>query len=117
HAVHAVLAIGDTWGRTPLDRQALHLAGRDALLVLDNCEHVLAGTRDLAAVLLHACPDLTIMATSREPVGLAGETVWPVPVLDVDDAVRLFVDRAAQARPNFVVDDEATVADICERLD
>jgi predicted ATPase/DNA-binding CsgD family transcriptional regulator len=118
-AVMAVLGIGDTGGRTPLDRLAQYLAGRRALLVLDNCEHVLAGTRDLAAVLLHACPELTVMATSREPLGLAGETVWQVPTLDHDDAVRLFVDRATKARPNFTLDETraATVDAICERLD
>ncbi|MCU1448355.1 MAG: regulatory protein LuxR, partial [Acidimicrobiales bacterium] len=119
NAVMAVLGIGDTGGRTPLERLAQYLAGRRALLVLDNCEHVLAGTRDLAAVLLHACPELTVMATSREPLGLAGETVWPVPTLGHNDAVRLFVDRATKARPNFTLDEAraTTVEAICARLD
>src|SRR5207244_838387 len=73
----------------------------------------------LAAVLLHSCPELTVMATSREPLGLAGEMVWQVPTLSADEAVQLFVDRATQARPNFTLDEAraAVVAQICERLD
>ena len=118
-AVMAVIGISDTWGRTPLERLALYLAGRRALLVLDNCEHVLAGARDVAAVLSHACPELTIMATSREALGLAGESVWPLPTLDVGAAVQLFAERATQARPNFVFDEDRAVVvrEICQRLD
>src|SRR5205823_6959502 len=91
-AVLNVVGIGDTWGRTPLERLAQYLTGRRALLVLDNCEHVLAGTRDPAAVLLHACPELTVMATSREPLGLAGETVWRGPVRQRAGGLPLVVD-------------------------
>src|SRR5213079_23223 len=103
----------------PLERLAQHLGGRRALVVLDNCEHLLAGTRHVASVLLHACPQLTIMTTSREPLGLAGETVWQLPPLEVDDAVRLFAERASQARPNFALDDDGTavVTAVCQRLD
>jgi predicted ATPase/DNA-binding SARP family transcriptional activator len=103
--------------------------GRAALLVLDNCEHVRVAVADLAATLLANCPDLTILATSREPLGIAGEQVRPVPPLglpataavgvDESEAVRLFLTRAREADPSFVLDDRnrAAVVDICTRLD
>lgn len=118
-AIMAVVGIRDTRGYSPLERVAQHLAGRRVLLVVDNCEHVLAGCRDVAAVLLHACPELTIMATSREPLGLAGETVWRVAPMRAEDAVHLFSERATSARPNFTLTEAhaAVVASICDRLD
>jgi predicted ATPase/class 3 adenylate cyclase/DNA-binding CsgD family transcriptional regulator len=104
-----------------------------ALLVLDNCEHLLDAVAALADVLLRRCPRLVIVATSREPLGVPGETGWRVPSLSLPgrfepvepealsqfDAVRLFLDRAAKARPNFVlgVDNAPFVAQVCARLD
>ncbi len=103
--------------------------GRTALLVLDNCEHVRIAIADLAATLLANCPDLTILASSREPLGITGEQVRPVPPLglpatttmgvDESEAVQLFLTRAREADPSFVLDDRnrAAVVDICTRLD
>jgi predicted ATPase len=102
------------------------LAARRALLVLDNCEHVVAVAAALVDRLLSASPRLRILATSREPLGVAGESVWRVPSLPVDagpgevgDAVALFAERAARVRPAFEDDDEtrATVVQVCRRLD
>ncbi|HEY6696108.1 MAG TPA: hypothetical protein VI006_24870 [Solirubrobacteraceae bacterium] len=95
------------------------LADRRLLIVLDNCEHVLAGARDVAQRLLDGCPGVRTLATSREPLGLAAECVHPVPPLEGDDAARLFADRAQRALPGFTVrpDDAAAVARICRRLD
>ncbi|HEY0997320.1 MAG TPA: BTAD domain-containing putative transcriptional regulator [Gemmatimonadaceae bacterium] len=95
------------------------LAGRRALLVLDNCEHLVAGCAAIAEVLLRACPSLTILATSREALGIAGETAWLVPPLDVREAVQLFVDRARATLPTFTYDatNAAAVEEICRRLD
>lgn len=106
------------------------LRTRRALVVLDNCEHVVVGCAALADVLLRECPALTILATSREPLRVEGETTWRVPSMttpgDSDaaslttyDAVRLFIDRAMRARPNFVVnnDNAPAVASICQHLD
>src|SRR5208283_3423436 len=90
------------------------------LVVLDNCEHLLDASAAVTAALLSACPRLTLLATSREPIGLAGEVTWRVPSLSLaDDAVRLFTDRAGNARPGFSTDDEtaAAVVEICRRLD
>ena len=90
------------------------------LLLLDNCEHLLDVCGTMIVELLHGCPNLTILATSREPLGVPGELSWRVPSLSVaDEAVELFADRARRARPDFVVgeDNRALVEEICRRLD
>ena len=107
------------------------LSSRAILLILDNCEHVLDAVVPLATQLLARCPDLVIVATSREPLGHPGEIAWRVPSLELpgdDDAldrlaglesVQLFVERARHASPSFVLDaaTAAPVAEICRRLD
>lgn len=101
------------------------LVQRRFLLVLDNCEHLIDACADLVDDLLAGCPDLTVLATSREALEVEGERSWRVPSLGLsddgreDEAVRLFVDRAAAARSDFVpnADDIETVAEICRRLD
>ncbi|GAB2686416.1 BTAD domain-containing putative transcriptional regulator [Nocardia thraciensis] len=105
--------------RDPLDRLAERLGGPGAVLVLDNCEHVLDESTYLAADLLRRCPRLRIVATSREPLGLAAEHIRPVPPLPAEAAARLFIDRARAVRPDFLVDGEAapTIARMCARLD
>jgi non-specific serine/threonine protein kinase len=95
------------------------LATRRALLIVDNCEHLRGACADFCQVALERCPELTIVATSREPLGVQGEAQWPVSSMRATDAVRLFAARAALVRPDFNVD--ATNADlvmqICERID
>ncbi|HTW85460.1 MAG TPA: diguanylate cyclase [Candidatus Sulfotelmatobacter sp.] len=95
------------------------LAGRRALLVLDNCEHLIGAAADAAAALLRGRPEIAILATSREPLGIAGETLYRLPPLDAHDAAELFVDRARAATPSFTLSagDDALVEDICRRLD
>ncbi|PRY56175.1 BTAD domain-containing putative transcriptional regulator [Glycomyces artemisiae] len=95
------------------------LAGRPALLVLDNCEHLIDAAADFADRLLGACPDLRILATSREPLAITGETVCHIGPLGSQAAQRLFADRAAAVRPGFTVDasNAADVAALCDRLD
>lgn len=107
------------------------LARRQLLLVLDNCEHVVDATAKLAESLLRACPRLRILATSREPIGVGGETVLPIPPLTVPDpdrlprgmprhdAVTLFAERAIAATAGFELTEEnkGAVARICQRLD
>ncbi len=110
-----------------------YLRGRKTLLLLDNCEHLITASARLVETLLHACPDLTILASSREQLGVAGETAFRVPSLSIPDlrhgalaetlsqyeAVQLFVDRARLALPEFSVTAENTnvIAQICQRLD
>ena len=91
------------------------LAEREAIIVLDNCEHVIAGAADLADRLLKACPRLRIVATSREALAIDGESLVAVPPLAESPALALFTDRAQAARPGYVADDSAR--EICRRLD
>src|SRR5262249_53045731 len=106
------------------------LRGRDALVVLDNCEHLLDAVARLTERVAGTCSGVRILATSREALGVAGEQVWPVRSLSTPeasstaietkcDAVQLFVERAAAARPMFILDDDnaRAVVDICRRLD
>jgi predicted ATPase/DNA-binding SARP family transcriptional activator len=90
-----------------------------ALLVLDNCEHLVDACAGLAEALLRACPRLGILATSREALGVASEVAWLVPPLASAEAVQLFVERARAALPSFALTDgnAAPVAEICRRLD
>jgi predicted ATPase/DNA-binding SARP family transcriptional activator len=93
---------------------------RELLLVLDNCEHVVDAVAALVRTLLAECPGVAVLATSREPLGLTGETLLPLAPLGTDDAaVRLFADRAAAVRPGFVVGpaNRAAVAEVCAALD
>ncbi|MGW7613410.1 ATP-binding protein [Streptomyces sp. NPDC054766] len=102
----------------PLTRLAEHCAKRRMLIVLDNCEHVVDAAARLAEALLERCPGLTVLATSREPLGVPGELLRPVDPLPEPVALRLLADRGAAARPDFrVEDDPAAAAEICRRLD
>ncbi|UQT57677.1 winged helix-turn-helix domain-containing protein [Streptomyces durmitorensis] len=95
-----------------------YCAPRALLLLLDNCEHVIGAAAGLAQTLLTHCPDLTVIATSREPLGVPGEFVRPVEPLPPDPAHRLFTERATAVRPDFDPDEDAgAVAEICRRLD
>ncbi len=99
-------------------RRLVATLDRPVVLVLDNCEQVVSDVAELARTLLAECPALAILATSREPLGLTGETLLPLSPLG-DDAVRLFADRAAAVRPGFAVTDENrdTITNICAALD
>ncbi|RFC73526.1 BTAD domain-containing putative transcriptional regulator [Streptomyces sp. AcE210] len=95
-----------------------YCAARSLLLILDNCEHVIGAAAALAETLLTHCPGLTVLATSREPLGVPGESVRPVEPLPPDPAHRLFAERARAVRPDFdVTGDPEAVAEICRRLD
>lgn len=118
-ALATMLGVRPLPGRTPVEAAVLHLAERRALVLLDNCEHVVETCRHLADALLRGCPDVTVVATSREPLGLGGETTWRVPSLRRSDAAGLFIERAVKVRPNFAVTDDSAshVAEICQDLD
>ena len=96
-------------------RLAELIGDREMLLVLDNCEHVIAPAAAVAEELLSRCPALRLIATSREGLRVGGETVWPVPPLALDGAVELFITRARAA--GAAIEPSHAVADICERLD
>ncbi|MCG5220826.1 BTAD domain-containing putative transcriptional regulator [Streptosporangium soli] len=110
---------GPGTARAPADRLAAALRARRILLVLDNCEQVIEPAAELADLLLRTAPGAGVLATSREPLGLAGETLYSVEPLQPDDAIRLFTERATASAPGFALDGETreAVAEICRRLD
>jgi predicted ATPase/class 3 adenylate cyclase/DNA-binding XRE family transcriptional regulator len=131
--VAEVLRVREDPQRTIAETLADYLRDRHLLLVLDNCEHLVATVAELADNLLRTCPDLHILATSREALSIAGETTYRVPSLAVPDpqhlppiaslthyeAVRLFIDRALAVQPHFTVTNQnaPALAHICVRLD
>jgi non-specific serine/threonine protein kinase len=131
--VLATLGLRAAPGRDSAAAVAVHLRGRAALLVLDNCEHLIDACARLAEALLRASPSLTVLATSREPLGVPGEVRWRVPPLPTPPAgapadpgglgtyaaVRLFVERARAAQPSFVLGaaNAPAVAEVCRWLD
>jgi predicted ATPase/class 3 adenylate cyclase len=131
--VVAVLGLTDDGHRPVLQILTDFLGFKTLLLVLDNCEHVIDACAQLSEGLLRACPKLHILASSREALGIAGETSFRVPSLAVPEpgqlpsletlarlgAVRLFVERAVLARPNFALtaQNAPAIAQICQRLD
>ena len=119
HAVAAALRLQQQQG---LDIEATvieYLRARELLLVVDNCEHVLDAAAKLIDQIVRHCPHVVVLATSREAIGVQGERILPVPPLPVEDATRLFADRARAGRPDFDLEHEpvGAVAEICRRLD
>ncbi len=120
--VACLRAVGlrDEPGSSPVDSVTRFIGDHCALVVLDNCEHVLDAVADLTTSLLRVCPQLTLMTTSREPIGVTGESIYRVPSLPVaDEALELFTDRARRARPELSITAEnaRVVTEICRRLD
>lgn len=132
-ALVAALELPDASGREPMEVLVDYLTDKQLLLVLDNCEHLLPACARLIAQLLPAAPDLRILATSREPLAIPGEQVWPVPSLSLPQAnssmsnlvvhqyaaLSLFEDRASAVLPGFSLnsDNAVVVAQVCQRLD
>jgi predicted ATPase/DNA-binding XRE family transcriptional regulator/Flp pilus assembly protein TadD len=130
-AVVATLGLIEQAGRSPLMILTDFLQARWALLVLDNCEHLIQACAQLAETLLRACPNLHILATSRESLGVAGEALYHVPSLVLPDvqnllekfreyeSVRLFEERAQLVQMNFALtlENASHVAQICRSLD
>ncbi|HEU5102119.1 MAG TPA: tetratricopeptide repeat protein, partial [Roseiflexaceae bacterium] len=132
-AVAAMVEVREQPGQPLLETLSDSLHTKAMLLLLDNCEHLIEACAQLATELLRSCPQLRILATSREGLGIAGETTWRVPGLALPDrmpaphgeelaqaeAVRLFVERAAAALPTFRITERSApaVAQICQRLD
>jgi predicted ATPase/class 3 adenylate cyclase/DNA-binding CsgD family transcriptional regulator len=119
-AVARALGLADHPGRSTMDTLARFVAGRQMLVVLDSCEHLLDASAALIIDLLAESSSLRLLATSREPIGVAGEVDWQVRSLSLaDEAIELFADRARHARPDFAVgdDDAAVLGEICQRLD
>jgi len=132
-AVASLLGVRETPGRELTDTLTDHLRPRTLLLVLDNCEHLIGASASLAEALLRSCPNLRVLATSRQALGVEGEALFVVPPLSLPDprrlpvvdglhdyeAARLFVERARAVWPRFEVTERnaTAVAQICHRLD
>jgi predicted ATPase len=133
HAVASVVGVGEQPQQPLLQTLGSALQARSLLLVLDNCEHLLAACAELAGTLLQQCPQLRLLATSREPLSIGGEVVWPVPALSLpvhqarsppkamaeSEAVSLFVERARAVQPSFELTEQnaLAVAEVCVQLD
>jgi predicted ATPase/DNA-binding SARP family transcriptional activator len=132
-AAASALGVPEASDSSPTEDLVEHLKGLRTLLVLDNCEHLIEGCADLTDTLLRTCPDLRILATSREPLRVAGESNYMVPSLSLPDpgrlpptgelgryeAVRLFVERARDVDAGFALTgrNAAAVARLCQKLD
>ncbi|MEM7096268.1 MAG: AAA family ATPase [Actinomycetota bacterium] len=121
-AVATAIAVGPDPSRTATERIVDHLRDRQALLVLDNCEHLIDSVADMVDTILRSCPDTQVLATSREGLAVVGEALFRVPSLSVDNdaaAVTLFTERAQLVRDDFTVNDSNRdiVVSLCERLD
>ena len=129
----AIFNLREDTHRSVLEVLIEYLRAKTLLLILDNCEHLIEACAQISEDLLHACPKLKILASSREALGIAGEVAYRVPSLNTPDpadlpqldklekvdSIRLFIERAATAKPGFVLTDDnaAFVAQICYRLD
>jgi predicted ATPase len=132
-AIASALGVKEDPGRPLIDAVLIYVRARTLLVVLDNCEHLVAVCAELVHALLQASSGIRILASSREPLHVAGEVTYPVPSLPIPDvgasatyehlakyeSVRLFVDRAMAARPSFSLNERtgAAIAEICRRLD
>ena len=118
-AIASALGVREAPNRPLLETVLADLRNQSVLLVLDNCEHVLSQAASIVETLLQSCPDLRILAISREPLNAGGERTYRLRSLNVDDACRLFADRARAVDHRFVLTAESTaiVSRICRRLD
>jgi predicted ATPase/DNA-binding CsgD family transcriptional regulator len=132
-AVASSLGVREQPGRSPTETLSDYLGSKKVLLVLDNCEHLIQACAELSEALLRSCPELWVLATSREALGLTGEVAWPVPslslpelrrLLDIEslpqyESARLFVERTAAVKPTFALTEQnaPAVAQVCYRLD
>jgi non-specific serine/threonine protein kinase len=133
--VAGIFGIREIPGRPLLQTLKEYLSDRTFLLILDNCEHLIPGCFEIARTIVEACRNARVLATSRMPLGVPGEIVWRVPPLRIPatatgaprkrsevgayESVRLFVERASTAMPQFALTDENAepIAQICSRLD
>ena len=102
-----------------VDHLAARLRQKRCLMVVDNCEHVLAAAADVVERVVAACPNVVVLATSREPLMVRGERLVPVPSLPPDEAERLFLERARDEAPDLTMDEDQrrAIAELCRRLD
>jgi predicted ATPase/class 3 adenylate cyclase len=129
----STIGVQERQGKTPLDALKEYFHEKQALILLDNCEHLVSASAQVVNTLLNTAPQLKVLASSREALGVKGEASYPVPSLSLPDikhlpiieelsqyeAVRLFIDRALLVSPHFTMDKDNApfIAQICHRLD
>jgi predicted ATPase len=101
--IATMMQIPERAGTPALDAIIEAVCGERVLVVLDNCEHLVRDCAELVDGLLRGCPMVRVLATSREALGVPGETAWLVPPMEQDEAVRLFAERAQSALPSFAL--------------
>jgi predicted ATPase/DNA-binding NarL/FixJ family response regulator len=132
-AVASTVGVREQLGRSLTETLSYYLGSKKVLLILDNCEHLVEACAELAEALLQSCPELRVLATSREALGITGEVAWPVPSLSLPDLRRLpdigslpqyesaclFVERVVAVKPTFTLTEQnaPSVAQVCYRLD
>lgn len=119
HVLASALNVRDTTERPILDSVLTALAHKSTLIILDNCEHLIEEVARVADALLRSCPDVRILATSRQPIQIGGEWVYQVTPLPLQNAIALFAERALASDNHFGLtpENEPIVADICNGLD
>ncbi|HVA33742.1 MAG TPA: adenylate/guanylate cyclase domain-containing protein, partial [Candidatus Baltobacteraceae bacterium] len=117
--IASVLGLQESLNRPMLETLLTYLKHKRALLILDNCEHLIAEIAKTADTILRNCPDVTILATSREPLHVPGEQAYYLPAFPIPQAVALFAQRATEANERFALtaDNEPIVAEVCRQLD
>jgi non-specific serine/threonine protein kinase len=115
----SAMGISEAPDRSLLETLLDGISGRQALIVLDNCEHLIEAAAEISEKVLGRCPNVRLLVTSREALKARGEILWPVGGLARAEAIHLFVERARNANPHFASSDSSikTVAEICRRLD
>ncbi|HVA33395.1 MAG TPA: hypothetical protein VNG31_04555 [Candidatus Baltobacteraceae bacterium] len=118
-SIAAAVGVELAANQDPVEALIAALRGKHMLILLDNCEHVVAKTAGIVDGLIRSCPDVRVLTTSREPLGVAGEAVYRLGPLDGDSAIELFVALAHGADPHFSAGgrNAAVLRDICKRLD
>lgn len=118
-SIASALGIAEISGEPLLVTLTRALQSRRMLLILDTCEHIVLGCAVSVEYLLQTCDSLTVLATSREPLNMAGEILWSVPPMAAGEAAALFVERASAAAPGFrtAAEGDGAIESLCERLD
>jgi transcriptional regulator with XRE-family HTH domain len=116
-AIARALGVRIELDRRPQASLIRYLETRELLLVLDTCEHLLDACADLLVPLLRACSGVQVLATSREPLAVDGETLWRLGPLEESEAVSLFVERARARNTRFEAPETAVIGQVCRRLD
>ena len=117
HVLAGVLGVQPNTSGSITDAVLARLIPAEMLIVLDNCEHLLDAAGSIVEAIVHRCPGVVVLATSREPLGVDGETILPLKSLSLEAAAQLFLDRASAIGRDLTDPNDASIREICTRLD